>query len=522
MELPVVDPRLSEQQALQDDPVQRKLQIDALRERLSTNGDEAAKRKLKEACQGFESIFLQKIWEQMRKNVTKEGYLHGRDEESYQSMFDQELAKKMAEAGGIGLADMLEQQLSVKLGKASIASSPGALKAKQKLLPLENLALPVPTVPGFNDRPLGKAENTRLAQNIDANQPATPRKERANDLLGTHPDVTRLARNSAQDSSRDTRSALSAAPSLSGIGTQPALGMQSQFMLGAGLVSRLAQDNSPKAQNLPGANTAAQNGNPFGSGEGRVAGAQPSGAQLPARAGGSQRKEIAQALNISDNDTAKGLPPLPRLDNAATAPGAGESNAEESAAPRHAQRALGFNGMGQPDDTVKKSHLNPFAQNWPMTRPGASSNGRGRFSKSGGEQAQERPELGKAVLEEPSILQAPAQNVNRFQAPRNEADLSDQPGRGAVQVQEAGKAKEPRHHVTAVKDVSFPTEAFLRSQPQRSAIQQVTDISESGAPQAQPQTDAAQTQAVQANNAPRGGLRQISQKEYEDALRRMN
>lgn len=60
----------------------------------------------------------------MRKNVTKEGYLHGRDEESYQSMFDQELAKKMAEAGGIGLADMLEQQLSVKLGKASIASSP--------------------------------------------------------------------------------------------------------------------------------------------------------------------------------------------------------------------------------------------------------------------------------------------------------------------------------------------------------------------------------------------------------------
>ena len=67
MELPTVDPRLSAQQALQDDPVQRKLQIDALRERLAEPGkDDAAARKLKEACQGFESIFLQRFWEQMR------------------------------------------------------------------------------------------------------------------------------------------------------------------------------------------------------------------------------------------------------------------------------------------------------------------------------------------------------------------------------------------------------------------------------------------------------------------------
>ena len=72
MELPVVDARLAAQQALQDDPVQRKLQIDALRDRLAEpNKDAAAQRKLKEACQGFEAIFLQRVWEQMRKNVAK-------------------------------------------------------------------------------------------------------------------------------------------------------------------------------------------------------------------------------------------------------------------------------------------------------------------------------------------------------------------------------------------------------------------------------------------------------------------
>lgn len=53
MELPVVDPRLAEQQALHDDPVQRKQQIDALRERLSNNGDDAAKRKLKRGLPGL-------------------------------------------------------------------------------------------------------------------------------------------------------------------------------------------------------------------------------------------------------------------------------------------------------------------------------------------------------------------------------------------------------------------------------------------------------------------------------------
>ncbi len=117
------------------DLVQKKLAVDGLKKRLGDGKD--SDKKLREACEGFESIFLQKMWEQMRKNVKKEGYLHSKDEEAYQSMFDVELAKKMTSAGGIGLADMLQQQLSQKLSKTSRSTGPGALRAPLAISPAQ-------------------------------------------------------------------------------------------------------------------------------------------------------------------------------------------------------------------------------------------------------------------------------------------------------------------------------------------------------------------------------------------------
>ena len=59
-------------------------------------------KKLREACEGFESIFIQKMWQQMRATVPKENPLQGREEQFWQGMYDQELSKKMASSGGIG------------------------------------------------------------------------------------------------------------------------------------------------------------------------------------------------------------------------------------------------------------------------------------------------------------------------------------------------------------------------------------------------------------------------------------
>ena len=80
---------------------------------------ETKAKKLREACEGFESVFIQKMWQEMRNTLPKGGMLHGREERFWQDMYDQELAKKMTSAGGIGLADMMFSQLSRNLGAAS-------------------------------------------------------------------------------------------------------------------------------------------------------------------------------------------------------------------------------------------------------------------------------------------------------------------------------------------------------------------------------------------------------------------
>jgi peptidoglycan hydrolase FlgJ len=75
--------------------------------------------KLKKACQDFEAVFIGQIWKQMRASVPKDGMLSSKEQESYLSMFDQELSLKMARSGGIGLSDMLYANLSERLVNAS-------------------------------------------------------------------------------------------------------------------------------------------------------------------------------------------------------------------------------------------------------------------------------------------------------------------------------------------------------------------------------------------------------------------
>lgn len=70
------------------------------------------KAKLKQACQDFESIFLNFLLGKMRDTVPKSdlmGSSHGED--VYRGMLDDELAKQMAASGGVGLADTLYRQI---------------------------------------------------------------------------------------------------------------------------------------------------------------------------------------------------------------------------------------------------------------------------------------------------------------------------------------------------------------------------------------------------------------------------
>ena len=107
------------------------------------NLDPAQKeKKLRESCEGFESIFIQKMWEEMRKTLPKSTLLHGKEEQFWQGMYDQELAKKMTSAGGIGLADMMYAQLSRSLTSASRATATDASAVQRPFTPTAAPMLP--------------------------------------------------------------------------------------------------------------------------------------------------------------------------------------------------------------------------------------------------------------------------------------------------------------------------------------------------------------------------------------------
>lgn len=111
------------------DLVRFKQEMDGLKSRLG--GDGANKEKqLKTACQNFEAVFISKLWKEMKSTVPKEGYLHSKQEEQYMGMFDREFAENMARAGGIGLADMIYEQLSEKLKETSKATLGGGVQLK--------------------------------------------------------------------------------------------------------------------------------------------------------------------------------------------------------------------------------------------------------------------------------------------------------------------------------------------------------------------------------------------------------
>jgi flagellar protein FlgJ len=77
----------------------------------AASGDQA--RRLKEACQGFESMFIRILLREMRSGVVESSLFGDRREEGLLvEMFDDALADSLAQAGGLGLADVLYDQLA--------------------------------------------------------------------------------------------------------------------------------------------------------------------------------------------------------------------------------------------------------------------------------------------------------------------------------------------------------------------------------------------------------------------------
>jgi flagellar protein FlgJ len=68
--------------------------------------------ELKEACRQFEAYFLQQMLKGMRATAPQGGFIpKSYAREIYEGMLDEEYAEKMSEAGGIGLAKLLYDDL---------------------------------------------------------------------------------------------------------------------------------------------------------------------------------------------------------------------------------------------------------------------------------------------------------------------------------------------------------------------------------------------------------------------------
>ena len=84
--------------------------------------------KLKKACADFESIFISQMLKVMRQTIPKSGFLDGGSQQNtYLSLFDEELSKSFAKKGGIGLGKMLYQNIMNQTKKKNL--DPGASSA---------------------------------------------------------------------------------------------------------------------------------------------------------------------------------------------------------------------------------------------------------------------------------------------------------------------------------------------------------------------------------------------------------
>jgi peptidoglycan hydrolase FlgJ len=72
----------------------------------------AEEKKLQDTCKQFESVFLNQLFTQMRKSIPKNDLFgDGKDREMFDEMMDTERAKSWSDTGGIGLANLLYQQM---------------------------------------------------------------------------------------------------------------------------------------------------------------------------------------------------------------------------------------------------------------------------------------------------------------------------------------------------------------------------------------------------------------------------
>ena len=84
--------------------------------------------KLKKASEDFEALFINQLMQSMRRTVLKSKFLaDAPGKEVYQSLFDRELSKKMAQKGALGVGKIIYRKV-LEHEKARMLHPPGGLQ----------------------------------------------------------------------------------------------------------------------------------------------------------------------------------------------------------------------------------------------------------------------------------------------------------------------------------------------------------------------------------------------------------
>lgn len=85
-------------------------------QQLKAQSAEKPQEALQEAAKQFESLFVTMMVKAMRDTLPKDGMFASSNMDSYQEMFDQQLALDLSRKGGLGMADLIARQLSAGMG----------------------------------------------------------------------------------------------------------------------------------------------------------------------------------------------------------------------------------------------------------------------------------------------------------------------------------------------------------------------------------------------------------------------
>jgi len=81
--------------------------------RLKGEATQDPKKALRASAEQFEAYFIQETMKAMRKTVEKSDLMgSSQHTDAYQDLLDKEIAVQMARRGSIGLADMLEREMT--------------------------------------------------------------------------------------------------------------------------------------------------------------------------------------------------------------------------------------------------------------------------------------------------------------------------------------------------------------------------------------------------------------------------